>query len=360
MTRLLLVGGFLGAGKTTLLLQAARHLADRGLRTAMVTNDQGTVLVDTALANQQHVPVFEVAGGCFCCRFPDLLAGLHHLQATVAPDVILAEPVGSCTDLMATVLRPLLAHPDNRHGAPFEIAPLTVLLDATRSLAGYSDTVGYLYHKQIAEAEIIALSKADLLDAAGLAATTQRLEKLHSPVQVHTLSARTGIGMASWLDHVMTHESEATKRLEIDYQRYAEAEAQLGWLNTRGTIRAGIPFSAKNWINHFLRLFDEALIRQLAAIAHLKIQVTSGAAQFKASITQSGAVPSWDLCPAGGSSDCMHFVLNARVNTTPPILERVLRHTFAAVTPEPDFQYEFTHFECFGPLPPQPTYRMDR
>ena len=45
----------------------------------------------------------EVAGGCFCCRFPDLLAAIRELQATAAPEFILAEPVGSCTDLAATV-----------------------------------------------------------------------------------------------------------------------------------------------------------------------------------------------------------------------------------------------------------------
>lgn len=103
--RLVLVGGFLGAGKTTLLLRAAELLTARGVRVGLVMNDQGGGLVDTALARAQAAPVVEVAGGCFCCRFPDLVEGLRLLRQTVAPQVILAEPVGSCTDLMATVLR---------------------------------------------------------------------------------------------------------------------------------------------------------------------------------------------------------------------------------------------------------------
>ena len=88
--RLILVGGFLGAGKTTLLLQAAKRLAARGLRVGLVTNDQGSDLVDTSLAARQHIPVSEVAGGCFCCRFPDLMAGLERLHEVVQPDVVLA------------------------------------------------------------------------------------------------------------------------------------------------------------------------------------------------------------------------------------------------------------------------------
>ena len=89
----------LGAGKTTLILAAARRLSSRGLRCAVVTNDQGHGLVDTALAREASLPVEEVAGGCFCCRLSDFLTAIDALQP-VEPDVIFAEPVGSCLDLL--------------------------------------------------------------------------------------------------------------------------------------------------------------------------------------------------------------------------------------------------------------------
>src|SRR5687767_907446 len=104
-TRLILVGGFLGSGKTTLLLTASKHLMSEGHRVGLIVNDQGHGLVDTALARQATIPVMEVAGGCFCCRFPDLLESITRLQTEISPDVILAEPVGSCTDLVSTVIR---------------------------------------------------------------------------------------------------------------------------------------------------------------------------------------------------------------------------------------------------------------
>lgn len=361
MTRLILVGGFLGAGKTTLLLQAARQLAGRGLRVGLVTNDQGDELVDTLLASQQNLSVVEVAGGCFCCRFPDLLQGLHHLQRTVAPDVILAEPVGSCTDLLATVVRPLMAH----HRGEFEIAPLTVLFDHTRSLDEYTGSVDYLYQKQIAEAEIIALSKKDLLAPAQLAAAAKKLERLYSPVQVCCLSATTGDGVSEWLDQVLAGTSKANRVLEIDYERYASAEAALGWLNTRGKVHAVFPFSPRNWTTHLLHLLDTAFSAQRAAIAHIKIQVMAQEAMFKASLTSSGGALSWDRLPGDMQSDNLQsdnlgFVLNARVNAKPELLEQTVRRVFAEVTPEPDFEYEFAHFECFSPLPPQPTHRIER
>jgi len=95
-TRLVLVGGFLGAGKTTLLINAAKTLVAMGHRVGIVTNDQADDLVDTALARQCDIPVTEVAGGCFCCRFPDLLVSIERLQEMVDPDIVLAEAVAIC------------------------------------------------------------------------------------------------------------------------------------------------------------------------------------------------------------------------------------------------------------------------
>ena len=70
---LAVVGGFLGAGKTTLLPRAAALLRDGGVRAAVITNDQGEGLVDTRAARAAGFEAGEVAGGCFCCRFSELV-----------------------------------------------------------------------------------------------------------------------------------------------------------------------------------------------------------------------------------------------------------------------------------------------
>src|SRR5687767_9921262 len=105
--RFVMVGGFLGAGKTTTLARLARHYTARGQRVGIVTNDQAQDLVDTSGLRSQGFAVREVAGACFCCRFDDLVSQVGQLEEQQRPDVILAEPVGSCTDLVATVVQPL-------------------------------------------------------------------------------------------------------------------------------------------------------------------------------------------------------------------------------------------------------------
>jgi len=353
-TRLIFVGGFLGAGKTTLLLRAAGILAAQGHRVGVVMNDQSSNLVDTALAGEQALPRVEVAGGCFCCRFPDLLASIHELQATAAPDIILAEPVGSCTDLAATVLRPLQTyHPDH-----YQLAPLTILLDPLREPARFPTVVDYLYQKQLAEANVIVLNKCDLLDPAAERAQIDRLQARYPNAEVLSLSAKTGDGLESWLARCLTGTSAIEQGLELDYGLYAEAEACLGWLNATGTLTAAQQFAPAEWLAATLGALEQRFAEQGAEVAHVKLHMHTPTGALKASLTQSGQPISWDLRASGEQASSARFILNARVNTDPHTLEAIVRQTIAEGGARPALRSDLTFLECFSPLPPQPTYRL--
>ena len=90
LCRYVIVGGFLGAGKTAAMLRLAEHVRAQGRRAALITNDQNLHLVDTARVRAAGFPVREIAGGCFCCRFDDLVEASRHLAAHAAPDVLIA------------------------------------------------------------------------------------------------------------------------------------------------------------------------------------------------------------------------------------------------------------------------------
>ena len=53
LARYVMIGGFLGAGKTTAIDKFARSMVERGLRVGLITNDQSTGLVDTAILRSQ-------------------------------------------------------------------------------------------------------------------------------------------------------------------------------------------------------------------------------------------------------------------------------------------------------------------
>src|SRR6059058_6059112 len=127
--RYIMIGGFLGAGKTTSVARLARRLTDQGRRVGLITNDQGSELVDTAFLRSRGFATEEISGGCFCCRFNSLVEAANKLSAATRPDVFIAEPVGSCTDLVATVSYPLR----RIYGDNFSIAPLSALVDPIRA-----------------------------------------------------------------------------------------------------------------------------------------------------------------------------------------------------------------------------------
>ena len=345
-TILVLVAGFLGAGKTSLILAAARRLENAGIRTGVITNDQGGELVDTALAESEGRLAREIAGGCFCCRFPDFADAAAYLrESPAAPDVILAEPVGSCADLVATVVEPFKRYYPDR----FRIAPVTVVVDPARAgrlLAPDADPlVAYLFRRQIAEADLVLLSKADRYpvppELPGIAA--------------RTVSVQTGAGVAEWLDDVLRAGAEATGRaVEIDYALYAGAEARLGWLNWQASVRLKTPLSPPMVLGPLLDRLDEILTQEGVEIAHLKAFAQAATGHVKASICANGEEPSvegmLDASPAREHT----LLLNLRAAGDPAVLERAAGQAVAEVPG----RVVVTHRECFRPSPPVPRHRI--
>src|SRR4026208_2341732 len=99
--RYIMIGGFLGPGTTTAVGKLAQKLSKQGRRVGLITNDQGRNLVDTTMLRSQGFATEEIPGGCFCCRFNSLVEASKNLADKTRPDVFIAEPVGSCTDLVA-------------------------------------------------------------------------------------------------------------------------------------------------------------------------------------------------------------------------------------------------------------------
>lgn len=351
-TRLILVGGFLGAGKTTLLATASAHLKAQGYTVATVTNDQGANLVDTVLLRMQGIATAEVAGSCFCCDFASLINAISDLEAHVQPDVILAEAVGSCTDLMASVVRPL----QKFHPHRFMVAPLTIALDSAREPEQFSPAISYLYRQQVAEAEFIVLTKQDVVDS-------QTIEKMRTQVQsdypqatLFSTSARTGDGISTWIDSCMRQVSQMKHSLDLDYVRYAVAEGELAWLNAIGTVSDVVTASSKAWITEILEGIRTDMIRNGIGVAHMKLMINSADIHAKASLIDNSGPISWDILPSDTSAKEMEFVLNIRAHGSPEEVERIVRNGLNRR--ETVGKIRFAHFACFSPLPPRPTYRI--
>jgi G3E family GTPase len=81
-----MIGGFLGAGKTTAVAALAQRLVQQGLRIGLITNDQGSELVDTAMLRARGFATEEISGGCVGCRFNSLVDAAQKLDDATRPD----------------------------------------------------------------------------------------------------------------------------------------------------------------------------------------------------------------------------------------------------------------------------------
>jgi hypothetical protein len=309
----------------------------------------------------QGFDVGEVPGACFCCKFDDLMETTGKLRADAAPDIVLTEPVGSCTDLVATVVEPL----KHLHGDDYEVGPLAVLLKPEHGRkilsgeqnVGFSPKAAYIFLKQIEEADVVALNKIDKLSAAEREELLRLVRERFPGKQVLATSARQGEGFEELIAALETDPQSHASFMEVDYDVYAEGEAELGWLNCQ--VRVGSPSSFKldNLVLRLVTALSEALAASDAEPAHLKVLGQAGPDTAIANLVGSEASPELSLASEIDSSRA-ELIVNARVAVDPVDLEGVVTRTVAKVAAELGVTAEIAGMQRFRPGRPTPTHRM--
>lgn len=359
--RYVMIGGFLGAGKTTLIGRLARHYTDRGLKVGIVTNDQAFGLVDTMALRSQGFDVGEVTGACFCCKFNDLMSVVGELSAKERPDIILAEPVGSCTDLAATVLEPLR----KLYADEVELAPLAVLLKPEhgekilggRGDVGFSPKAAYIFLKQLEESDVVVINKIDKLTAGQVSALKNLLLEKFPNKEVLAISARTAAGLDQLIKAIDRPETPRTRTPEMDYDVYAEGEAELGWLNCTVDVRGTGEFQLDAALLALVERLAKACTAAGAEPAHLKIMAADEDAAAIANWVCSTQPPELSLS-AGTKSREAELTVNARVAIDPHDLAELVRQESAAWAKELGADHEVREMQSFRPGRPMPTHRM--
>lgn len=357
MTKLILVGGFLGSGKTTLLKQVARRMSQRERNVGLIVNDQAPGLVDTAILSGCSCCVKEVAGSCFCCDFHAFEAACQSL-IDLGAEIIVAEPVGSCTDLAATILQPL-----KERRQDIDVAPFTVLVSPDRVREALGETESslhvntlYILRLQMAEAGRLLLNKIDLLEAAERAELKRLLRGAFPQREIDEVSAQTGGGVDEWLDQVLAGGGAGSHVVEVDYDRYAEGEAALGWLNA--VIHLESTETDADFLPAAIELMSalhHTLRESRTEVGHVKLVVEAGGEQRTANLTNlHDEVLVSNRTPLRGTAATL--ILNARVQAAAEFLESIVREVISRLS-GPAIRASTTEFRCLTPGRPQPTYR---
>ena len=296
-----LVGGFLGSGKTTAIRSACELLRQRGEAASAITNDQGTLLVDTAFLGGSH-PTREVTGGCFCCRYDQLVELLAEARRDGAQHVF-AEAVGSCADLVATVVRPLLGSTSG----PVDRVSFTAMVDARLLVslhAGkplpWSGDVRYVFREQLREAPLLVASKWDLVAAPPSQSAFGNASGIPGPGQTLLCQdGRTAAGVAGWVDALCDPDHPATAAagacdLGIDYARYGAGEEALAWLDAEVRVDAA-EGGARAAAGRLVHAVAAAVNEEADAIGHVKFLIRDHLNDVKVSHTAADETPNQAL-----------------------------------------------------------------
>jgi cobalamin biosynthesis protein CobW len=228
------ITGFLGSGKTTLIRNIITQA--NGRRLALIVNEFGDVGMDGAMLEEcgaqscRADDIIELANGCICCTVADdFLPSIQTLLAQVPPpDHIIIETSGLALpqplvqafgwpDIKAKVmLDGVITLVDGPALAAGGIAHDLDALEAQRAADAELDhesPIDELFEDQISAANLIILSKADMLDEAGIARAKAVIEaNLQNATPIITvaggkapLDAVLGLGMEEQAHHRAAH-----------------------------------------------------------------------------------------------------------------------------------------------------------
>ncbi len=355
MIKICLVGGFLGSGKTTAITAAGKMLLQEQLRVGIIMNDQGSKLVDAAFANSLQIPSSEVKNGCFCCNYEQFYFAINDLDSSIHPHIIFAEAVGSCTDLVATIVKPLLRSDFQIELTLSVFADGPVLLSSLEGRSSFvSDNIQYICKKQLKEAAIIIVNKADNLTSEEINKIQLALKTEYPDKKILFQDSKDENSVKKWLDVIREENSiHQFKPLDIDYEKYAKGEAALAWLDAFVKIHSKRKAIDKAF--EFIEKMFEEISFQRLPIGHLKFFLQSGDWKQKVSYTANNR-ESVEKSSAF-IADHVSIIVNARIETDPDQLKKIFFQAIRKIE-NGSCNIEIFDLDAFQPGYPKPTHRI--
>ena len=267
--------------------------------------------------------------------------------------------MGSCADIVATVVKPLL-----KFGNP-RVQPSTysvfvdsrLLLRRVEGLAlPFSEDVVYIFYKQIEEAGLLVLNKADLLPADGRKHLAEWAEGREQGCPWKFQNSLSNESVISWVDALQGGAVVPQGALKINYDRYSRGETQMAWLDE--TLSLDIPGGeGRQVVMAIIEALLAGLSNEQAAIGHLKFILESGGVSTKLSFT-SLEDPNWRGTLPRGLGHEIRVLVNMRAELEAERLRQILQAALHRTAEIFDFRYEESHVDFFHPAPPKPTHRL--
>lgn len=216
MKKFAVFSGFLGSGKTTAMMALTNLHSKNRVKAAMISNDLGDQsLADNKLAKLAGCNASELTGECICYQTENLVARLDALFGREGCELVISDIPGFGVGALEHVYHTL----QQQYPGRYALAPFTVLVEPrTVELlrSGRGADLEYILRTQLAEADLIVLSKCDLLEDARRREAEDYLRQNWPRAKLLPISAKTGFGMEE-LSRALTEGQASLHRPDIGY-----------------------------------------------------------------------------------------------------------------------------------------------
>jgi G3E family GTPase len=204
------LSGFLGAGKTTVLSHILNNR--QGKKVAVIVNDMSEINIDAAVLknevslNHSEEKLIEMSNGCICCTLrEDLLIEVNKLAASGSFDYLLIESTGISEPLPVAETFTFADEDGISLSDVATLDTMVTVVDAVNFLKDYDEakylqdtgehlgeederSVADLLIDQVEFADVILISKTDLVNKASIERLSAILKSLNTEARIVPIS----------------------------------------------------------------------------------------------------------------------------------------------------------------------------
>lgn len=277
MKKFMVVSGFLGAGKTTTMVALAEYLCNNGVETKIIANDLGARnIVDTKFTALKGADVTELTNECICYQTENLVDKLRRFYDYENADFVMSDIPGCGIGALEHVYYKL----DDDYHNEFDFAPFTVVADPVRLRAimpehadlNLPEEMNFLFKAQLAEADVVVLNKADLLNDEQIAEYKEFLADFCPGILVFVISAKEKQGIKELAEHLLNTKARL-ERFDIGYgsPEFIAAEQKLCWYNRQFFVSNAEGFNGNRFVLDMLGAIREEMKNINRNVPHLKL-----------------------------------------------------------------------------------------
>jgi hypothetical protein len=151
-------------------------------------------------------------------------------------------------------------------------------------------------------------------------------------------------------------EAAGERVLELDYDRYAEAEHALGWVNLTGSVRIPVGVNGAEWMGHVLKDVAQSARSATTQVAHVKAWLNTPSGSVRGHVV--GVEREASIAVAGTPVGAGRMVVNARAPVSPEAIQVWVEQAILQAGERFDAKLTPAQASAFRPARPVPMYRL--